>query len=206
MQVYGARAFGWRGAFAVHTWIAIKRQDAPAYTTYEVTGWRAWHGHSALGQHVGAPDRYWFGAKPKLYVDLRGAEAEALIDKVEAAIAAYPFKDSYVTWPGPNSNTFTDVVARRPDGALVSHKLLSENPERYADAAIRGIRDLLSLSLDGLARQAVRDTQGRGETIWLEPYADRLLTTGRSPADELAARWAGEWAGDMGRLVAWCRY
>ena len=30
--------------------------------------------------------------------------------------------------------TFTDVVARRPDGALVSHKLLSENPERYADA------------------------------------------------------------------------
>ncbi|MEE8505293.1 MAG: hydantoinase/oxoprolinase N-terminal domain-containing protein, partial [Kiloniellales bacterium] len=42
--------------------------------------------------------------------------------------------------------TFTDVVARRPDGALVSHKLLSENPERYADAAIRGIRDLLSLS------------------------------------------------------------
>ena len=42
--------------------------------------------------------------------------------------------------------TFTDVVARRPDGALVSHKLLSENPERYADAAIQGIRDLLLLS------------------------------------------------------------
>ncbi len=112
VQVYGARAFGWRGAFAVHTWIAIKRQDAPAYTTYEVTGWRAWHGQSALNRHVGAPDRYWFGAKPKLYVDLRGAEAAALIDKVEAAIADYPYKDSYVTWPGPNSNTFTASIAR----------------------------------------------------------------------------------------------
>ncbi len=112
LQVYGARAFGWRGAFAVHTWIAIKRQDAQAYTTYEVTGWRAWHGQSALGQHVGAPDRYWFGAKPKLYVDLRGAEAAALIDKVEAAIADYPYKDSYATWPGPNSNTFTASIAR----------------------------------------------------------------------------------------------
>ena len=112
LQVYGARAFGWRGAFAVHTWIAIKRQDAPAYTTYEVTGWRAWHGHAALSQHVGAPDRHWFGAKPRLYVDLRGAEVEALIDKVEAGVAAYPYRDEYVTWPGPNSNTFTASIAR----------------------------------------------------------------------------------------------
>ncbi len=39
--------------------------------------------------------------------------------------------------------TFTDVVARRPDGALVTHKLLSENPEQYDDAALQGIRDLL---------------------------------------------------------------
>jgi 5-oxoprolinase (ATP-hydrolysing) len=41
--------------------------------------------------------------------------------------------------------TFTDVVGRRPDGALVAHKLLSENPEAYADAAVQGIRDLLGL-------------------------------------------------------------
>ena len=41
--------------------------------------------------------------------------------------------------------TFTDVVARRPDGMLVAHKLLSENPEAYADAAVQGIRDLLGL-------------------------------------------------------------
>src|SRR5688572_24440875 len=41
--------------------------------------------------------------------------------------------------------TFTDVVGRAPDGALTAHKLLSENPEAYRDAAVQGIRDLLGL-------------------------------------------------------------
>ncbi|MFP5514571.1 MAG: hydantoinase/oxoprolinase family protein, partial [Alphaproteobacteria bacterium] len=41
--------------------------------------------------------------------------------------------------------TFTDIVGRRPDGSVVTHKLLSENPERYADAAVQGIRELLGL-------------------------------------------------------------
>ncbi|KPF88084.1 5-oxoprolinase [alpha proteobacterium AAP38] len=42
--------------------------------------------------------------------------------------------------------TFTDIVARRPDGRLLTHKLLSENPERYRDAAVQGIRDLLGVA------------------------------------------------------------
>src|SRR5215831_12694016 len=41
--------------------------------------------------------------------------------------------------------TFTDVVARKPDGSIVTHKLLSENPGRYRDAAIAGIRQLLDV-------------------------------------------------------------
>src|SRR6059058_360308 len=41
--------------------------------------------------------------------------------------------------------TFTDVVGRRPDGTLVTHKLLSENPEQYRDAAIAGIRHILQV-------------------------------------------------------------
>ncbi len=41
--------------------------------------------------------------------------------------------------------TFTDVVARRPDGKIVAYKLLSENPENYKDAAVQGIRDLMNL-------------------------------------------------------------
>src|ERR1700704_2722670 len=41
--------------------------------------------------------------------------------------------------------TFTDVIGRRPDGSLVAHKLLSDNPEAYGDAAVQGIRDLLGV-------------------------------------------------------------
>jgi 5-oxoprolinase (ATP-hydrolysing) len=43
--------------------------------------------------------------------------------------------------------TFTDIVARRPDGALSTHKLLSENPEQYPDAALAGIRHLLGVAV-----------------------------------------------------------
>ncbi len=42
--------------------------------------------------------------------------------------------------------TFTDVVARTPDGRLLTHKLLSDNPARYADASVAGIRELLGLT------------------------------------------------------------
>lgn len=42
--------------------------------------------------------------------------------------------------------TFTDIVARRPDGEFMIHKLLSENPERYRDAPIQGIREILGLN------------------------------------------------------------
>ncbi|MBW4694935.1 MAG: hydantoinase B/oxoprolinase family protein [Lyngbya sp. HA4199-MV5] len=44
--------------------------------------------------------------------------------------------------------TFTDIVARRPDGSLTVHKLLSENPSRYRDASMQGIRDILGLAAD----------------------------------------------------------
>ena len=56
--------------------------------------------------------------------------------------------------------TFTDIVARRPDGQLQTHKLLSENPERYRDAAVHGIRELLGLApgepIPGDAVEAVK--------------------------------------------------
>ena len=42
--------------------------------------------------------------------------------------------------------TFTDIVARAPDGRVRTHKVLSENPGRYADAALQGIRDMLGLT------------------------------------------------------------
>ncbi|MES2975974.1 MAG: hydantoinase B/oxoprolinase family protein [Pseudomonadota bacterium] len=56
-------------------------------------------------------------------------------------------KDSSPRWQFwiDRGGTFTDVVARRPDGSLITHKLLSENPEQYKDAAVAGIRHLLGL-------------------------------------------------------------
>ena len=45
--------------------------------------------------------------------------------------------------------TFTDIVARKPDGSLLTHKLLSENPEQYPDAAIAGIRHFLGVPAGG---------------------------------------------------------
>ena len=58
-----------------------------------------------------------------------------------------PAKTSPQSWGFwiDRGGTFTDIVARRPDGTLTAHKLLSENPEAYTDAAVQGIRDLLGL-------------------------------------------------------------
>src|SRR5712691_7294739 len=46
VHVYAARAFAWRGAFSVHTWVAVKPANAERYTRYEVIGWRAYRGLS----------------------------------------------------------------------------------------------------------------------------------------------------------------
>jgi len=112
VQVYGARAWGWRGYFGVHTWIATKAPDAESYVVYEVIGWRKYRHQSVVAIHFAAPDRRWFGSLPERYVDIRGNEAEALIDRIDAAARSYPFAESYTVWPGPNSNTFTAHVAR----------------------------------------------------------------------------------------------
>ena len=55
-----------------------------------------------------------------------------------------PGKNRWQFWID-RGGTFTDVVGKRPDGTLVTHKLLSENPEQYRDAAVAGIRHLLGL-------------------------------------------------------------
>lgn len=116
VQVYAARTFGWRGAFAVHTWISAKRQDAASFTSYEVIGWRLGPGRSALSVRNNEPDRRWYGAEPKILLDLRGPEVEPMIDKIEAAVKSYPYPNTYNAWPGPNSNTFTAWVGRNvPD-------------------------------------------------------------------------------------------
>lgn len=113
IQVYAARTFGWRGAFAVHSWIATKERDAADYTVYQVVGWRHYRGYPSLSIGPDTPDRHWFGARPMLLAHFQGAEAERLIGKIDNAARAYPFAEQYVMWPGPNSNSFTAWVARQ---------------------------------------------------------------------------------------------
>ena len=112
IQVYAARTVGWRGVFGVHSWVTVKPEGAQAYRRYEVMGWGVERGAPAVRVDRTGPDNYWFGARPELLVDVRGAEVGALITRIEAAVAAYPYPASYRTWPGPNSNTFVAHVAR----------------------------------------------------------------------------------------------
>ena len=112
VQVYAARTVGWRGLFAVHTWIAVKPRDADAYTRHEVIGWGVDRGAPAVRVNRAGPDNYWFGDRPERLVDLRGNGVDALVAQVEAAVASYPYPARYRTWPGPNSNTFTAWIGR----------------------------------------------------------------------------------------------
>ena len=112
MQVYSARAFNWRGIFAVHTWIATKRRDADHYMVHQVVGWRAYRNLPVVVSSRDLPDRAWFGYTPEIIADRRGVHAEIIIGPIERAVASYPFPRTYRVWPGPNSNTFTAHVGR----------------------------------------------------------------------------------------------
>src|SRR5207302_5889705 len=68
--------------------------------------------------------------------------------------------------------TFTDVVGRRPDGTLVAHKLLSDNPA-YADAAVQGIRNLLGLAPDAPIPQARIGAVKMGTTVATNALLER---------------------------------
>src|SRR5262249_28829061 len=74
--------------------------------------------------------------------------------------------------------TFTDIVARSPEGRLLTHKLLSENPERYADAATQGIRDLLGIvagEIPGDAIEAVKMGTTVATNALLERKGERTV-------------------------------
>ena len=86
--------------------------------------------------------------------------------------------------------TFTDIVARHPDGTLSTHKLLSENPERYKDAAIAGIKSVLGVPLDQPIAPGLIEAVKMGTTVatnaLLERKGDRtLLLVNKGFADAL---------------------
>ena len=75
--------------------------------------------------------------------------------------------------------TFTDVIARAPDGGVTTRKLLSDNPERYSDAALQGIREVLGLARDAPVPTAAIAAVKMGTTVatnaLLERHGDRTV-------------------------------
>ena len=69
--------------------------------------------------------------------------------------------------------TFTDLVARTPGGQLLTHKLLSENPEAYEDAALQGMRDLLNVTKDGSLPVNAIDAVKMGTTVATNALLER---------------------------------
>jgi uncharacterized protein YceK len=113
LQVYGAPAWGWRGWFAIHTWVAAKPTREESYTVYEVVGWRQRRGLPVVRIEKDLPDRYWFGERPRLLKEFRGDGVDKLIVAVDRAAKSYPWPDTYTAFPGPNSNTFTAWIAKQ---------------------------------------------------------------------------------------------
>lgn len=86
--------------------------------------------------------------------------------------------------------TFTDIVARDPEGRLTAHKLLSENPDRYRDAALAGIRTVLGLELDAPIPPGLVEAVKMGTTVATNALLERkgertLLVVNRGFADAL---------------------
>lgn len=191
VQVYAARAWSWRGAFADHCWIAVKSAGARSYTRYDVTGFGAPGAVTIRVTDTLAPDTEWFGAAPKLLQDLRGADAEAVIARLPQAIASYPYPRSYRAWPGPNSNTFIAHIARQipalrlalPGNAVgkdfMGWRVLARAPSGTGiQLSFGGVLGLLAAAKEGLEVNVL------GLVVGVDPI-DRALTLpgiGRWPA------------------------
>lgn len=119
VQVYGANVWGFRGRFAIHTWIATKAENAAYYDIYQVIGWRLRRHGTALSVTSGMPDQPWFRSPPLLLHEVKGRAAGPLVKQIEDAVASYPYAEEYVMWPGPNSNSFTAWIGLQvPDLGL----------------------------------------------------------------------------------------
>ena len=188
IQVYGARAYSWRGYFGIHTWIAVKPSYAAAFTVYEVIGWRLRRNRRVLVSHNKLPDSRWFGSMPEVLADKRGEGVDELITRIEKAAHDYPFKRQYSVWPGPNSNTFTAWVSRSvpeleldlPPTAIgkdfLGHQLFDSAPSgRGFQLSIYGMLGILVSQVEGVELNLLGLTFG----VDPAPIAIKLPMVGR---------------------------
>jgi hypothetical protein len=150
VMVFAARAGGWKSVFAVHTWVVVKPENATAYTRYDVMGFG-----QPIRVNMHEPDAYWFGDRPRLVADVRGARAATAIPKIEAAVKSYPYATwgSYRVWPGPNSNTFTATLVRAAPELDIAMPSEAVGRDFRADGSLVGLTGShtgVELSLYGL--------------------------------------------------------
>ncbi|WP_157015039.1 DUF3750 domain-containing protein [Mesorhizobium xinjiangense] len=110
VYLMAARTGGMKGAISVHSWIVFKRACNCPYERYDKVGWG-----SPVRRNAYTPDARWYSNTPEIVHALEGDAAAALIPRIEAAIASYPYsrRGDYYIWPGPNSNSFVAHVLRQ---------------------------------------------------------------------------------------------
>jgi hypothetical protein len=198
VQVYGARTLGVKGLFGVHTWVAVKPQDATEWTVYEVIGWRLRWSDSALVIRNRAPQN-WFGSKGELYAEKRGAGVDELIRRIDKAAREYPYAKTYTLWPGPNSNTFTAWIARAvpelevdlPATAIgkdyIGGTMISTAPSGSGfQFTLRGLLGVAASGVEGLEINILSLNFGVG------PSGVKLPLVGRIGAPRISAAIAAE--------------
>ncbi|GHC66359.1 DUF3750 domain-containing protein [Limoniibacter endophyticus] len=103
VYIMAARTGGLKGAFAVHSWIVLKRESANSYERYDKVGWG-----SPIRRSAYAADGRWYSNLPQIVCEAHGDDAIRIMPAIDAAIENYPYAHTgdYTIWPGPNSNTF----------------------------------------------------------------------------------------------------
>jgi hypothetical protein len=188
VQVYGARAYSWRGYLGIHTWIAVKPTAAQSFTIYEVIGWMQRRKMPVLVIYDNVPDRRWYGSMPELLLDKRGEGVDALIEKIDEAARSYPYARNYTIWPGPNSNTFTAWVSRAvpelqldlPPTAIgkdyLGYRMISRAPSGSGfQVSLFGLMGVLISEVEGIEFNFL----GLSFGVDLDPPAIKLPLVGR---------------------------
>jgi hypothetical protein len=148
--VFTGTAGAWKGIFAVHSWIVLKRANATAWTRYDVVGWG-----EPVRTNNWPPDGRWFGNPPVAIADISGADAEKLIPRIETAISDYRFARAgdYRIWPGPNSNSFVASILRAvPElGVSLPPNAVGRDFRQGVYAGLTDSRTGVELNMNGLA-------------------------------------------------------
>src|SRR5262245_51931465 len=187
IQVYGARVWGAKGIFGVHTWVAVKPTNAKHYTVYEVIGWRLRWSDSVVVVSDRDPDARWYGNTPELYAEKRGEGVDDMIARIDEAAKSYPFAQEYGLWPGPNSNTFTAWLTRSvpelgvdlPGTAIgkdyLRDRIFASAPSgRGYQLSLAGLLGVTASSVEGLEINVLGLSFGSGQSGLKLPFVGHV--------------------------------